>query len=141
MLEIIVIDSDVFVAATRSASGASYRLWQLLPSKRFVPALSVPLVTEYEDAAKRVKQGKVLSDGDIEALINDICSFAHLQDIFYLWRPFLRDAHDDHVLELAVASSSKTIVTFNTKDFVGVEQFCIQVVTPQEYLRKVGEIK
>jgi len=35
--------------------------------------------------------------------------------IHYLWRPFLPDPKDDHVLELAVASGAKTITTADLK--------------------------
>ena len=31
-------------------------------------------------------------------------------------RPYLKDPFDDHVLELALASQSRFIVTFNKKD-------------------------
>jgi predicted nucleic acid-binding protein len=34
---------------------------------------------------------------------------------------FLRDPKDDHILEVAVAYRTKTIVTHNLKDFKGVE--------------------
>lgn len=46
----------------------------------------------------------------------------------------MKDPFDDHVLELAVNSGSKHIVTFNRKDFVGIGQFGIKAVTPLEYL-------
>lgn len=43
-----------------------------------------------------------------------LASIAHPQDVHFLWRPFLRDPHDDMVLECAIASSSECIVTDNT---------------------------
>jgi hypothetical protein len=33
------------------------------------------------------------------------------------------------------------IVTFNTKDFVGSEKFGLKVITPPEFLRKIGDIR
>ena len=44
------------------------------------------------------------------------------------------------VLELAVTSNSKSIVTFNKKDFYGSENFGITVLTPGEFLKKIGGI-
>ena len=44
------------------------------------------------------------------------------------------------VLELAVEAQCEYIVTFNRKDFMGSDQFGITVVTPQEFLRKIGAI-
>ncbi len=59
--------------------------------------------------------------------------------IFYLWRPFLRDANDDMVLEVAVEAQCPFIVTFNTRVFAGVEQFGIQTLTPGQFLARLQE--
>jgi predicted nucleic acid-binding protein len=66
---------------------------------------------------------------------------ANQQEVFYLWRPFLRDLKDDMVLELAVSGQCETIITYNKKDFVGVDQFGLQVMTPKEFLEAMGELK
>jgi len=50
-----------------------------------------------------------------------------------------KDPQDDHVLELAVESSAKFIVTYNRRDFMGVEKFGIKAVTPNEFLEEIGE--
>lgn len=42
--------------------------------------------------------------------------------IFFLWRPFLRDPKDDMILELAVKAGCEFIITYNVRDFAGVEQ-------------------
>ena len=63
------------------------------------------------------------------------------KEIFFLWRPVLKDPKDDLVLELAVESESDYIVTFNKKDFRGIEKFGLKAVTPQEFLHIIGEIK
>jgi hypothetical protein len=48
--------------------------------------------------------------------------------MFFLWRPLLRDRADDMVLETAVNGSADTIVTFNTRDFGDVPgRFGIEV--------------
>ena len=47
---------------------------------------------------------------------------AHLQEIHFLWRPFLSDADDDMVLELALAAGCQYIITHNVTDFHGSEQ-------------------
>lgn len=58
----------------------------------------------------------------------------------FSWRPFLRDPKDDMVLELAIAAGCEFIVTFNRKEFAGVDIFGIAVVTPKEFLQETGEI-
>lgn len=137
----IVLDTNVLVSALRSDKGASFRLLSLLGDSRFEINLSVALVLEYEDVLKRPELNLSLTPEEINDVIDFLCANANLCEIFYLWRPILRDPKDDFVLELAVESNCDFIVTFNGKDFAGVEKFDIQVATPQEFLRKIGEIK
>lgn len=137
----IVIDTNVFVSALRSKRGASFRLLSLVgQSEKFEVNVSVPLVLEYEDAAKRQLHITGLSSQDVDDIIDYICSVAHHRQIFFLWRPYLRDPKDDMVLELAVEAQCDYIVSYNQKDFVGVERFGLQVLTPQELLKEIGEI-
>ena len=67
-----------------------------------------------------------------------VVSVAHHQEIFFLWRPFLRDPKDDMVLELAVAADAGQLVTHNVRDFKGAEDFQVKVVTPGDYLTGLG---
>jgi predicted nucleic acid-binding protein len=69
-----------------------------------------------------------------------ICKRAEHWEIFYLWRPLLKDPKDDFILELAMESSSDYIISYNKIDFEGVEKSGIQVVTPKELLKILGEI-
>lgn len=136
----IVIDTNVLVAALRSSRGASHKLLRLINSDKFEMNVSVPLVLEYEAAAKRLIGEIPLTERDIDDILDYICAVANRKQIFYLWRPFLRDAKDDTVLELAVAASCDFIVTHNKKDFQGVERFGLEVVTPKEFLEEIGEL-
>jgi putative PIN family toxin of toxin-antitoxin system len=136
----IVIDTNVLVAALRSRRGASYRLLSLIDSGKFEVNVSVPLVLEYEDAAKRLVGEFALMVRDIDNIIDYVCAVAQHRRVFYLWRPFLRDPKDDMVLELAVSANCDTIVTFNVDDFEGVDEFGLRVMTPRDFLRKIGEL-
>jgi predicted nucleic acid-binding protein len=96
-------------------------------------AVSVPLVFEYEAVLLRhltATQRKA----DVLALIDYLCSVAHQQPIFFLWRPLLRDANDDMVAEAAVASSASAIVTHNVRDFDAVTRFGVRVLAPAQFL-------
>jgi predicted nucleic acid-binding protein len=66
-----------------------------------------------------------------------LASTSHLQDVHYLWRPFLRDPDDDMVLECAVASASRFIVTHNVKDFRRTRELGVTAVTPGEFLKQL----
>lgn len=136
----VVVDTNVLLAALRSRRGASHRLLNLVGDGRWQMNLSVPLFLEYEDVAKRPDSGLTLSAGEVDDILDFICAEANLREIFYLWRPVLPDPKDDFILELAVESQCDFIITFNVRDFVGAEKFGVEAITPQEFLRKLGEI-
>lgn len=95
---------------------------------------------EYEEIAKRHARTLGLTHRDVNDILDYLCSVAGLHDIFYLWRPFLSDPEDDMLLELAVEAGCQQIVTFNQRDFRGIEQFGLHALTPQEFLQKIGVI-
>ncbi len=136
----IVIDTNVFIAALRSRNGASFKLLGLIGRKHFDLFVSVPLVLEYESIAKKQSRLLGLLHSDIDDILDYICRVSEHREIFFLWRPFLKDPKDDMVLELAVESEVDFIVTFNLRDFSGTEQFGIKAVTPQGFLREIGMI-
>jgi predicted nucleic acid-binding protein len=138
MSERIVIEINVLISALRSSRGASYRLLMLVGGAEFEIALSVPLVLEYEDVAKRMPDETGLSENDVDDIIDYLCGVAHLQEIHFLWRPVLRDSRDDHVLELAAAAGCGIVVTHNVRDFAGCERFGVKAITPGEFLRSIG---
>lgn len=136
----IVLDTNVLIAALRSHRGASFRLLSLVgTSSAFELNLSVPLVLEYEEVAKRPGLAVGLSAEEVDVVIDYLCSVSNRREVFFLWRPFLKDPKDDMVLELAVAAGADTIVTFNLKDFAGTETFGLRAVTPQVFLQEIGE--
>ena len=137
----IVIDTNVFISALRSQLGASYKLLMLLESDKFETNISVSLAMEYEAVSKRFLTEIRLTNREVEDILNYVFAAANRRKVYYLWRPFLPDAKDDMVLELAVAANCEIIVTYNKKDFRGAEKFGIKTMTPQEFLREIGEIK
>ena len=137
----VVLDTNIIVSALRSQQGASYKLLMLVGQANFEINLSVPLLLEYEDATKRLLEQVPLTEADINNILDYLCGMANRREVFYLWRPFLRDLKDDMVLELAVSGQCEVIITYNKKDFVGVDQFGLQVMTPKEFLEVVGELK
>lgn len=137
----VVVDTNVVVAGLRSKRGASFRLLSEIGKGRFEIALSVPLVLEYEDALLRHSDVTGMSRTDVDAVLNFLCSVAHLQQIFYLWRPLLPDPKDDLLLELAVAARCHAIITFNQRDFVGAAKFRVSIVEPGPFLSGLGVLE
>ncbi len=139
MKDVIVIDTNVILSALKSRNGKSFELISLIGTGSFEFAISVPLILEYEAVLKKHLNRIIFTDDDIEAFLDYICSVGNKTRIFFLWRPFLRDPFDDHVLELAINSNAKTIITFNKKDFIQAESLGISILTPKEYLIHLEE--
>jgi len=136
----VVIDTNVLVSALRSDMGAAYSLISKLPSNEFQFALSVPLYAEYQDVLTRKEHMTGGSTADeILGFLRYLCNIAHRQDVFFLWRPWLNDPNDDMVLELAVASMSKYIITYNLKDFKNIRSFGIEAIPPKRFLEILEE--
>lgn len=134
----VVLDTNILISALRSKRGSSYKLLMLLVESIYRPNISVPLFVEYESVAKRSGMLVELTNKEIDSVLDYFLSQSSIRKIFYLWRPYLKDPKDDLVLEVAVESQSQYIITFNKKDFKGVDKFGIKVVTPKEFLEERG---
>jgi predicted nucleic acid-binding protein len=136
----IALDTSVLVAAARSRLGASFALISSVPSRDFQICLSVGLYTEWQDVLTRSEH---LIPGQTAettlGFLRYLASQAWLQDIFFLWRPFLPDPNDDMILELAFAGNCDYIVTHNIRDFRGCERLGIKAVTPGQFLKLISE--
>ena len=137
----VVFDTNILVAAARSKLGASFRLLSLLPSPKFELVLSLPLYMEYRDVLMRsaVRLAGV-SDTDVSDFIDEIVKHAQTQNIYFLWRGWLKDKKDDMILELAIASQAEYIVTFNLKDFANIELFGIKAIAPKDFLNLLEKL-
>lgn len=132
----IVLDTSVLVAGAHSRNGASFQIVSMLPAREFEIALTVALYTEWQAVLIRPEHlpPGVTVDATL-GFLHYLASVAHLQDVHFLWRPFLRDPDDDMVLECAVASGSQFIVTHNIRDFRRVEALNVKAITPGDFLK------
>jgi putative PIN family toxin of toxin-antitoxin system len=134
----VVLDTSVLVAAARSRQGASFALVNSIPSREFQICLSVGLYCEWQDALTRPEH---LSSGrtaeDALRFVRYLASQSHLQEIHFLWRPFVPDADDDMVLELAFAAGCSHIITHNVSDFRGSEKLGVAAISPREFLNLI----
>src|SRR5688572_16171813 len=92
----VVIDTNVLVAAARSRRGASFALVSSIPSSTFQLCLSVSLYCEWQQVLTRKENlppGRAPEDA--VQFLQYLASQAHLQEIYFQWRPFLPDADDD----------------------------------------------
>lgn len=132
----VVLDTSVMVAAARSRQGASFALVEMIPLRRFEVCLSISLYMEWVAVLTRAQN--LPPDTSVDTtlgFLRQLASFARLQDIHYLWRPFLPDPDDDMVLELAFAANCDFVVTHNIGDFAGSLQLGIPAITPGNFLK------
>ena len=111
-----------------------------LETGQFELNLSVPLVLEYEEVLIRKEPTLNFTPEEIGKLLDYLCRIANLHEVHFLWRPILNDPKDDMILDLAVRAKCQYIVTFNTRDFSGVNQFGIKAISAKEFLKSIEVI-
>ena len=138
MVTRLVIDTNVIVAALRSAKGASAALMLHVAEKRVKPLLSVALVLEIESVLCRPEQlaATGLTLELVQGFVDELCALAEPVQIHFAWRPMLHDAADEIVLEAAVNGQADALVTFNLKDFLpAASGLGVEVIAPITALR------
>lgn len=137
---LLVLDTSALVAGVRSPQGAAAEILRRILKGQLQAACSVPLFFEYEAVLLRPEQLSAAgaSPSDITNLLNALASVIVPVEVQFLWRPQLRDAADDMVLEAAVNAQAPVIVSFNIRDFMPqIHQFGITVMTPGDFLKGV----
>ncbi|WP_029147838.1 putative toxin-antitoxin system toxin component, PIN family [Methylophilus sp. 5] len=135
-----VLDTNIIVAGLRSPSGASAEILRKVLRNEIRPCVSVPLFLEYESVLLRDSQVKAigLTSAQIIQFLDTLADKMNPIEIFYLWRPQLRDPADDMVLEVAMNANAKTIVTFNLADFaLAPQKFQITLMQPNQFLKEL----
>jgi putative PIN family toxin of toxin-antitoxin system len=135
----IVIDTSVWISALITKNSDSRKLLRLIFEKKLSPQMSEALFYEYEDVMKRKKlqERTPLSKEEQVSLLNAYMSTCKWNEIYYMWRPNLNDENDNFVVELAVASGAKAIITYNLKDFTNAElSFSHSITTPENFIRE-----
>ncbi|MFP5210605.1 MAG: putative toxin-antitoxin system toxin component, PIN family [Acidobacteriota bacterium] len=138
----LALDTSVFVAATRSDAGASRQLLVAALEGRFELLLSVPLALEYESVLKRPEQIAVsrATIQDIDTLLDALIAVSRPVHRVFFWRPLLRDADDEMVLETALSGNADLLVTFNKRDFRPIaSNLGIVLALPREALKRIKE--
>ena len=136
----VVLDTDVVVAGMRSPTGASAAILRAARMTRITLLVSVPLALEYQsvclEAEHRLAAG--LSESEVEIFLTAIIALAEPVEVHFLWRPQLRDAADEMVLEAAINGHADAVITFNTRDFGQTpSQFGIEVLLPRDAIKRI----
>lgn len=137
----LVLDTNVVVAGLRSPRGASAELLRRLRAGRGKLLLSVPLLFEYEAVCCLPEHLRAsgLSREEAVQVLDVLVAIAAPVEIRFLWRPQLRDAADEMVLETAANGMADAIVTFNEKDFgAAPAAFGLALIPPKTALQRIG---
>ena len=140
MTDRIILDTNVLVAALTSPDGASRAVLRGVLQGLWEPMISLPLFMEYEDvmARREVLERCPLPEEERQALLDALMSRCTLVEVYYAWRPNLRDEGDNHVFELAVAAQDAALLTWNLRDFASAElRFPqVRVLTPAQWMKE-----
>ena len=107
------MDTNVFLGALWSTHGAAFEVLQQLRANRWQLLLSNHLLLEYEEVAKRYAAEMELTLGDIDDVLDAICTTAEQRQLKPDWTPHLPDPDDEPLLQLAVEAGADCIVTRN----------------------------
>jgi putative PIN family toxin of toxin-antitoxin system len=136
----VVIDTDVVVTALRSITGGSNAVLTQVAHGRLMPLVTPALFLEYETVLKRPEQ-RLVHGLDLAAVDRFLSAFAAASEaveVSFHWRPQLRDANDEMVLETALNGQADALVTHNVKDFASAaEKFGLRVLRPGELLKEL----
>ena len=133
----VVLDTDVVVAALRSPTGASAEILRLAVQGHLRMVVSLALMLEYEAVATRPEQLLVIgaTAAEVRAALDDIAALADEALGHFRWRPQLRDADDELVLDAAVNGRAQVLISFNRRDFGAVpSRFGVLLCTPGQFL-------
>jgi putative PIN family toxin of toxin-antitoxin system len=113
---IIVIDTNIFVGACMGTGSCSEVIASCLREEH-TPLLGSALFAEYSNVVNREDLFKAchLSIDERNELLDIFFGVCRWTDIYFGWRPNLKDEADNHLIELAVAGHAQCIVSRNIK--------------------------
>lgn len=114
-----VIDTNILVGSLLSGNGINRQIIKLCFENKISPQISNALFLKYEElfSRKEIVEKSLLTTKENQDFLDDFLSICQWNEFYYKWRPNLRDESDNHLIELALASQSKFVVTHNIRDF------------------------
>ena len=88
---------------------------------------------------KKIQNLTPLSIDEQQTLFHAYLSQCKWNDIYYSWRPNLKDEDDNFLVELAVSSGSQAIITYNIKDLANAELVFNHIITtPEDFIKEIS---
>ena len=117
----------------RSRKGDSNRLLRYLGDPRWQVNISAALIFEYDEVLRRQASAGVFPLRLVEIIVDRFCAVGRENSIFFRWRPFLTDADDEFLLDLAVRCQCDYLITFDKRHLAPAASFGVRVLTPREF--------
>ena len=119
----VVIDTNVLIGALLSGSGSNRKVIEQCFKRSIQPQIANALYLEYEDVFERstILEKCSLTPEERSQFLDDFLSICRWNELYYMWRPNLKDEGDNHIIELAVAVGANYVVTNNVRDFKTAE--------------------
>lgn len=136
---LVVIDTNVMWQAFKGKGSVSREILNHIVRRKLEIALSEAMFLEYEDVLKRpvsLSQFGLTVD-QVDTVLDLLLAIGKWQKIYYRFRPNLKDEADNMLVELAVASGAKFIITSNIKDFTirsDLNFDDLKIVTPVQFI-------
>ncbi|MCK5663313.1 MAG: putative toxin-antitoxin system toxin component, PIN family [Thiotrichaceae bacterium] len=135
----IIVDTNILVNVLLSPSkkSSSFKIVEMCLMGQLEPQIGCALFNEYEDVLRRpeIQAMAKYTPEEINQIMDGFLNVCSWVKVNYLWRPNLKDEGDNHLIDLAVASNSKWIVTQNIKDLnSGDLKFSFRSISPNEFL-------
>ena len=138
----VVIDTNVLTGALLGREGHNRAVLRACFENRLKPLVGQALFLEYEDVLGRDRlfEKSPLTARERRRFLESFLSLCEWVQVYYLWRPNLRDEGDNHIVELAVAGGARMIVTHNIADFAGSDlRFpAIRILRPRSLLKELA---
>lgn len=132
----IVIDTNVLVSALRSQRGASSELLRRLGDPRFEVNVSASLVLEYEAKLKQTMLAMGLRELDaVDRFLDAFVASANRRSIYFSFRAEQLHLDDAFLLDLAIASGARFVVSYNIRHLDGLRRFGRFPIRPGDFLR------
>lgn len=135
-----VIDTNVLVGALVGQEGFNRQILRKCLRREIVPLVGQALFLEYKTLLLRedLFRTSPLNAAEREELLHALLSVSEWVQIYFGWRPNLRDEGDNHVMELAVGGNAEFIITNNLRDFAkaDLEFPNIRIIHPRDYLKE-----
>ena len=135
----IVIDTSVLISALLGSNGASRELIRCCLQGKYQPLMGNTLFLEYESVVFReeIRTKCILTETEVLTLLESLMHASIWIDVYYLWRPNLRDESDNHLIELAIAGNAQIIATKNAKDFLNSDLIFpnLSILKPEQIIK------